>query len=1255
MPGSSNLAKDIITFDALDEITLNDNLARMNQTCAGGVNSKDSTANPFDVDPELISNFNSEKSHDNNDQLELGRVSENPSLLLSHSRTTGKKATATNLASFNFSDFSGSAPPTEDPTSTIVPWATGEDTNGMTGLPSFNPVVKEEKQKGSKEPEQAMIVEFDTAASAEAVNAHTGGPILSTWNNGKSGKKGNKRHTGVSKVEEDTVNVVGSDAVKTASAVVGNEWVSFGSAKKSKKPMDQSNVAEVDATATPSLAPGKTNDTKSKFGGSGWPSMNKSNDNKNNNNNIDNSSSNNKKKKKAENVNAPKVNEAFELPDTTFLGAIENQTVPDPKPMFTIGNHLAGWGAHASPDEHQVGNVGSLVSNDPHSLFFDENGKPDSPWFSPNVDKDDKRASGILNAPPRVPTPPRQGLTPGSTPPLAETGALRAGEDEFDGGTSTQVKKHRNGSTKLGVWNNKSNAKPNNKTGIVVGSAKDNSSIPTGNEANKNIVAVIGGEQGVGERSNHDLPEPSSAENFWDFGFPEPNQTTDTDRKKPRKEKGRVGLVKDRDDKAEQERVEGDMEDDEQERAHKEKRKKEEIDDKAKKREDRATLRKKEKDDRDRAKKEKDDEGRAKKDESKREWDKMEQEREKVKREEVEREQEEKERQAKENEEKENEEKEKEKERQAKENEELEEKERQAKEKKQQQKGQRQKEREEKERQAKEKKQQQKEQEEHEKDDREKEEREQKTEDASKARRELGKAKPETDKKIDQQQQQQQQEIGAEDENKATESNIRVKSKKPGKESSGVGGIWGSSRKSKATTATAKSAERNEPETTGTATNEAQPPPPSSAEADAQATAPVGIPTSSRKEKDANRPSVADKVRVFEQRTEPSAPELSRHDKIAATATFVPQRSPWASSKGVAKLGKGVDDRDTVTVQQKNRGGVATNEKEDALVPGSFPVDGDDNEFAAFVDEAPAPKPGRQKNKEDITTAIKMDSIDDSTTFNPLPTPAAPDVPPSPPSEMVSPASKSTKKERPRIVRDGSSWPIWGTTPKKDTKLKEKKAKDDVAKFARSNSTTKKATAPALTRSSSTQKSTGNAPGGSGSHSSASEKDKDKDKAALRSEKRSPKAKGMNFATFLGGGSALSRRTSSRRESVAAKAERTPKDVDVDDTGLVSPPPEDEPTKKQTSAKAAKVLGTADRMAAKMARRDSSKGKEKAPGLSRSTKKISRAAPAPVDDDLVLLDEGDLLGDKPRIDLATPYLDLDDSRRKKSKKNGKVS
>ena len=290
------------------------------------------------------------------------------------------------------------------------------------------------------------------------------------------------------------------------------------------------------------------------------------------------------------------------------------------------------------------------------------------------------------------------------------------------------------------------------------------------------------------------------------------------------------------------------------------------------------------------------------------------------------------------------------------------------------------------------------------------------------------------------------------------------------------------------------------------------------------------------------------------------------------------------------------------------------NVKEEA-VPGSFPGEAMDDDFNN-LDELLDDEPILEKKESKKSVKSVKDSKFTPNTRN-TPESKRPPTPPPEPKE-----EKPVKKERPRIAKEGasSSWGLWGAAP---PKKKETKSKDDTDVPLPQKK--EKAATPGFSRSKSTR--------------TAKEKDKETTKSDPKSsdsekpkktESRPPKSRGSSFGALFGGGPPT-RTKSVRKNSTAASVPKSAasrrQSMDVDATGLPSPPAEEAP---EMTSKAAKMMGTA-----KLDRKASTRGKQKMPGKKLpevSEKPLERAdgcnvaAPDPYaidSDDMVMVNDLD--------------------------------
>ena len=248
--------------------------------------------------------------------------------------------------------------------------------------------------------------------------------------------------------------------------------------------------------------------------------------------------------------------------------------------------------------------------------------------------------------------------------------------------------------------------------------------------------------------------------------------------------------------------------------------------------------------------------------------------------------------------------------------------------------------------------------------------------------------------------------------------------------------------------------------------------------------------------------------------------------------------------------------------------------KEEA-VPGSFPGEAMDDDFNNLDELLNDDPPLEKKESKKTAKSIKDPKLTSKTRDMPELIQA-----PTPPPEIKE--EKPVKKERPRIAKEGgaSSWGLWGAAP---PKKKETKSKDDADILSPPKK--EKASTPGFTRSKSTRTAKEKDKATVKSDSRSSDSDKPK-----KTESRPPKSRGSSFGAALFGPPI--RTKSVRKNSTAASATKSAssrrQSVDVDATGLPSPPAEEAP---DMASKAAKMMGTA-----KLDRKASTRGKQKAPG-----------------------------------------------------------
>ena len=341
-------------------------------------------------------------------------------------------------------------------------------------------------------------------------------------------------------------------------------------------------------------------------------------------------------------------------------------------------------------------------------------------------------------------------------------------------------------------------------------------------------------------------------------------------------------------------------------------------------------------------------------------------------------------------------------------------------------------------------------------------------------------------------------------------------------------------------------------------------------------------------EKDAKKASFAPEPEPIPEDLPPPPPPVEeKKSKKSSSATK-------SSSKKAAKELEPVADTSAVDPP-----------KSTSPLPGGFPTDD-------LLDSPPPMSPPKKSSSKDKKSKSSkkdaMPAVADPPAGDDLLMDDAPKLPTPPPekektkkSSSKKEESKPSKKERPKVVRDegSSSWGFWGASaPPPKTKSKEGSKDSD-------QSPTK--TRPSMSRSKSERKPKDKDPLDKASKSSGSDKDG-------KSKSRPSTSRGMSFSGMFGMGAPPPSRSKSTREKHGSRRQS----MAVDDSGMISPPPEDVKP-REMSAKAAKVMGVG--------------------GRSKSTreKTKSRKVPDPYaidDDDMVIVDNPeDSAKDMPQFDI----------------------
>lgn len=267
-------------------------------------------------------------------------------------------------------------------------------------------------------------------------------------------------------------------------------------------------------------------------------------------------------------------------------------------------------------------------------------------------------------------------------------------------------------------------------------------------------------------------------------------------------------------------------------------------------------------------------------------------------------------------------------------------------------------------------------------------------------------------------------------------------------------------------------------------------------------------------------------------------------------------------------------------------------------VPGGFPAD-DLLDAEIDMSASPPKKSSKDKKSSSISKDTKKKSDPEPVVEDQVVVEEAAEIP-TPPLEDSGKDKKSTKKDRPKVVRDqgSSSWGFWGATPTKKVAKKD----EPVSPKTSERPTT------GLSRSRSERKARDKDPLEKSSKSSGSDKD--------HKESKSRPSTSRSFSLF--GTPTPSRSKSTRVPSSAAKSGSRRHSSAVEESGLVSPPPE-----KEMSAKAAKLMG--------VSRSKSTKEKK--------TRMIPD--PYPIDSDDMIVVAADVPEDSAK--------DFDESRRQRKK------
>lgn len=325
--------------------------------------------------------------------------------------------------------------------------------------------------------------------------------------------------------------------------------------------------------------------------------------------------------------------------------------------------------------------------------------------------------------------------------------------------------------------------------------------------------------------------------------------------------------------------------------------------------------------------------------------------------------------------------------------------------------------------------------------------------------------------------------------------------------------------------------------------------------------------------KSSKQSSVLQKVRELE--------KIKAADSLPPPPPAPPEPEPpsKADKKGTNSKSKDLASSKTISSKKKDSSPESVDDKKKGLkdsVPGSFPGEGMDDDSGDLMDTSPIEIEETKESKKS-SKSTKESKL--STKTRETPESKRPPTPPPEPKE-----EKPAKKERARVVKAGgaTSWGMWGA-PAPSKASKDSKSKDDADI---SSPKKEKAAAPGLSRSKSTK--TAKEKDKETSKSDPKSSDSDKPKKA---ESRPPKSRGSSFGGLFGATPA--RTKSVRRNSLATSGPKTGSrqpSMDVDATGLPSPPADDPP---DVTGKAAKLIGV---KGGKLDRKASTKGKKKVSG-----------------------------------------------------------
>lgn len=293
--------------------------------------------------------------------------------------------------------------------------------------------------------------------------------------------------------------------------------------------------------------------------------------------------------------------------------------------------------------------------------------------------------------------------------------------------------------------------------------------------------------------------------------------------------------------------------------------------------------------------------------------------------------------------------------------------------------------------------------------------------------------------------------------------------------------------------------------------------------------------------------TIADRLRAFEANKPPEEPHESEEeiDEYFPAPSPPPPAAPPAPTKEERRKSKS-SRRDKERLEDPE------------LLPGAFPDSPYGDEIIDIV-EMPIQKKNRNKHSKTKESSRA---------------PPVPIEPPTPPPEVeLEPEQdsdhKPSKKERPRVVRDGSSWGAWGAEPRKEEREKkssrDREHRSDEPQITREERRSTRESDPrhSKSRRSSTRE-----------EKTSSSKDSSSDKAdkSSKGDNRPPVSRGIS--NMFGPATPLSRSNSKseKRPSVSRTSSRR-QSVNMESFNYPTPIPDDSREPPPMSAKAAKMFG----------------------------------------------------------------------------------